>query len=107
MVPNSSITARNMSRTASSEETSAWTGKARAPLALIVSAVVLLCGALVNLGKWSETDSYKIAWAGGAFIGAIGMFYRYLKFFKHYTTEVLTTYPEMKKDKPKEDPKPA
>jgi hypothetical protein len=30
-----------------------------------------------------------------AFVGAIGMFYRYLKFFRQYSLELYTTYAEL------------
>jgi len=36
-----------------------------------------------------------LLWAIVAFVAAIGMFYRYLKFFRHYTVEVFTTYAEL------------
>jgi hypothetical protein len=71
---------------------------------LIISAIILLIGALMDVRHWSEIDNYKLAWMGAALVGAVGMFYRYLKFFKHYSTEVFVSYAELKKDKPTEAP---
>jgi hypothetical protein len=39
-------------------------------------------------------DGSKLEWAGVAFPVSIGLFYRYLKFFKHYTEEVFRNYAE-------------
>ena len=72
---------------------------------LIAAAVLLLIGALIDMGHWSEIDNRRLAWMGAALVGAVGMFYRYLKFFKHYTTEVFASYAEFNQDKPKEQPK--
>ncbi len=74
---------------------------------LIVAAVMLLAGALIDVRQWSEIDNRKLAWTGAALVGAIGMFYRYLKFFKHYTTELFISNAELNPDKPKEQPKTA
>ena len=41
-----------------------------------------------------------LLWAGMAAIASIGMFYRYLKFFRHYTMEVFQTYAELPSDTP-------
>jgi hypothetical protein len=74
-------------------------------LGLLLAAVILVAGALLDWGKsgiWSDVDNLKVAWAGAALVGAIGMFYRYLKFFRHYTIEVFNTYAELKAEKPKE-----
>jgi hypothetical protein len=68
-------------------------------LGLIISAIILWIGALIDVRRWSEIDNYKLAWAGAAVVGAVGMFYRYLKFFKHYTTEVFVSYAELKQEK--------
>jgi hypothetical protein len=48
----------------------------------------------------------RFYWALAALGVAVGMLYRYLKFFRHYTMEVFTSYAELKKDDPKEEPKP-
>jgi hypothetical protein len=76
-------------------------------LGLIIAALILLIGALIDVRHWSDTDNYKLAWAGAALVGAVGMFYRYLKFFRHYTMEVFSSYAEFKQENPKDEPKPA
>jgi hypothetical protein len=50
---------------------------------------------------WTTADIHRVWWAVAALLVAIGMLYRYLKFFKHYTQEVLTTYGELKEPEPK------
>lgn len=45
--------------------------------------------------NWLPSDTTKAMWAAVALVAAIGMLYRYLKFFKHYTQEVYTTYAEL------------
>lgn len=72
---------------------------------LIVSAILLLIGALIDVRGWTKIDEYKLAWTVAAVSGAVGMFYRYLKFFRHYTMEVLNSYAELKQEKSKEEPK--
>jgi hypothetical protein len=57
-------------------------------LALSVAAAVLIAGALFG------GDFGKLWWAAAALVGSVGMFYRYLKFFKLYTEEVFRTYAE-------------
>jgi hypothetical protein len=74
-------------------------------LGLIIAALILLLGALFDVRNWSDIDNYKLAWAGAALVGAVGMFHRYLKFFRHYTMEVFNSYAELKQEKPKEEPK--
>ncbi|MBX9681617.1 MAG: hypothetical protein K2X38_22910 [Gemmataceae bacterium] len=74
-------------------------------MGLIISAIILLIGALIHVGQWTEVDSYKLAWAGAALVGTVGMFYRYLKFFRHYTMEVFGSYAELKQDKKKDESK--
>jgi len=74
--------------------------------ALIISAIILVIGALIDVRHWEHIDNLKLAWAGGALVGGVGMFYRYLKFFRHYTMEVFNTYAELKPEKKdKEEPK--
>lgn len=75
-------------------------------MGLLISAVLLLIGALIDIKRWAEIDNLKLAWAGAALLGSVGMFYRYLKFFRHYTMEVFNSYAELKQEKPK-DWKPA
>lgn len=48
----------------------------------------------------------KVGTAVLCLVGAAGMLYRYLKFYRHYTHEVFISYPELKAtkvDEPKED----
>ena len=52
---------------------------------------------IVLLGDFvfgSVTDNEWV-WLLAAMVAAVGMLYRYLKFFKHYTMEVLMSYPEL------------
>lgn len=51
-------------------------------------SVLTLCSGLV-VGR---CNGAKLAWMAFAIIVAVGMFYRYLKFFKQYTEEVFRTY---------------
>jgi hypothetical protein len=71
-------------------------------MGLIVSAIILLIGAGADVRHWTEIDNYKLAWAGAALAGTVGMFYRYLKFFRHYTMEVFGSYAELKQEKAKQ-----
>lgn len=78
----------------------------------LIAAPILLYGACRDLRVsdghvTGPCHSDRFSWAVAALGVAVGMLYRYLKFFKHYTTEVFMTYAELKKDKPKEEPKPA
>lgn len=58
---------------------------------------------LLLYGAFREFDRHtlqgingdRLWWAGAAFVAAVGMFYRYLKFFRHYTVEVFMTYAEL------------
>lgn len=59
-------------------------------MAAFFALFILLGGFLLGYLEGKE-----IWWAVAAAVTTIGMFYRYLKFFRHYTTEVLVTYPEI------------
>jgi hypothetical protein len=63
-------------------------------MASIVAAVVLVVAVLIDWRHGSSTASAKAWWTVGAIVAAVGMFYRYLKFFRHYTVEVFLTYAE-------------
>lgn len=65
-------------------------------MASMIAAAVLLFAALrpVDWSTWTGVDKDKLAWAGVAALVAVGLFYRYLKFFKHYTEEVFRDYAE-------------
>ena len=47
-----------------------------------------------NKDRATETSTIIALWAGVTIVIAIGLFYRYLKFFKHYTEEVFRDYAE-------------
>lgn len=70
-----------------------------ASMALLIAALVLVFGAFGSFDwqAWEGLHGQKLAWAGGALAVSVGMFYRYLKFFRHYTMEVFITYPELSK----------
>jgi len=66
--------------------------------ALIVIPI-LVCGAFrnVTLNGWQLVGAPHrdlLWWAVAAGVVAVGMFYRYLKFFRQYTIEVFVTYAE-------------
>lgn len=63
-----------------------------------VSLASFLAGVfLVVAALWIHTGDRgpKLLWGGIAFATAIALFYRYLKFFKHFTEEVFRTYAEL------------
>lgn len=59
-------------------------------MAAILAFIVLLADMVFGTVRDNEW-----VWLLAAMIAAVGMFYRYLKFFKHYTMEVLVSYPEI------------
>ncbi len=65
-------------------------------MAALIAAGILL---FATFQHWSAAaiDTAKLAWAGVAIVVAIVLFYRYLKFFKHYTEEVFRDYAEPEK----------
>ena len=66
-----------------------------------MAAALLLFAGLRNV-NWSSLTGFectKLIWAGVALVVAVGLFYRYLKFFKHYTEEVVRDYAESSEDK--------
>lgn len=62
-------------------------------LALVIAAVCL--GAGLVLGT-AETGPFAGpgCWIGASMLGAVGMFYRYLKFYRQFAVELLTSYAE-------------
>jgi len=62
-------------------------------MALLLTVPLLLYRAVWGSGFGFQQG--PLLWAIVAFIAALGMFYRYLKFFRHYTMEVFTTYAEL------------
>jgi hypothetical protein len=61
-------------------------------MGMLVAAVILFAGAILHIGHRTSLDDHRLAWAIGALLGAVGMFYRYLKFFRLYTAEVFISY---------------
>lgn len=64
-------------------------------LASIVAAGILVIGFLIDWRYGRKAEPEKIWWALAALGVAIGLFYRYLKFYRHYTVEVFITYAEI------------
>src|SRR4030042_3344576 len=61
-----------------------------------ISMAALLTVPILIVGMISSGfDEYKLYWIIVAISVFIGMFYRYLKFFKHYTEEVFRSYAEL------------
>jgi hypothetical protein len=59
-------------------------------MAALLAIPILVAGMIAR-----GFDPAKLLWIFIAFATAVGMFYRYLKFFKHYTEEVFRTYAVM------------
>jgi hypothetical protein len=64
-----------------------------------MAVALLLADALLGIGILAHTadTGAQIApgwWLAILFVGAIGMFYRYLKFYRQYAVELLTSYAE-------------
>lgn len=67
---------------------------------LVAVAVIALSGAWHALVLGFTYPDWKKVGIGCLCVsGSIGMLYRYLKFYRHYTHEVLVSYPELKKAK--------
>ncbi|MCG6154189.1 hypothetical protein [Rubinisphaera margarita] len=66
-------------------------------MAALIAAVILAFAAIRNYDRAAGTgfEPAKLAWAGVSVAVAIVLFYRYLKFFKHYTQEVFRDYAEL------------
>jgi hypothetical protein len=62
-------------------------------LALAIVAPALVLGIVLGTAETGKIGPGW--WAAGAAIGAVGMFYRYLKFFRQYGVELFTTYAEL------------
>jgi len=61
-------------------------------------ALLLTVPLLLYSAWWGSDCVFRrgpLLWAIIALVAAIGMFYRYLKFFRHYAVEVFTTYAEL------------
>lgn len=57
-----------------------------------ISFVCLLATLVLIVGSWGEGNLYRLLFAVIAMVGSIGMFYRYLKFFRQYSYELFVTY---------------
>jgi hypothetical protein len=64
-------------------------------VASLLAAVVLVAGALWSWHRGRDDGAPRLYWASIAIVVAVGMLYRYLKFFRHYTVEVFITYAEL------------
>ena len=63
-------------------------------MALAISAVIFLVGAISNVVA-DDLDSPRLSLFWPTLIAlavSVGMFVRYLKFFRHYTKEVFANY---------------
>ncbi len=80
-------------------------------MAGLIAAAILVCGACRDLHfvGWppeGTVDTGCLWWAAAALAVSAGMLYRYLKFFRHYTSEVFVTYAETTEPaKPADQPK--
>jgi hypothetical protein len=61
--------------------------------ACLLAFCLLLTNGLVGAQLGLHPREYALAWAAAALIGCVGLFYRYLKFFRLYTVEVFRSYP--------------
>jgi len=64
-------------------------------MAGLLAVPILLIGSVreFNVDSWWSSIEKPQLWAAVGALGvSVGMFYRYLKFFRHYTLEVFTTY---------------
>jgi hypothetical protein len=63
-------------------------------MALLIVSPALVLGTIVGSAQTGSLVSPGW-WAAAAVIGAVGLVYRYLKFFRHYGVEVFTSYAEV------------
>jgi hypothetical protein len=61
--------------------------------ALLIVAPALVLGILLGTAETGQIGPGW--WAAAASVAAVGMFYRYLKFFRQYGVELFTTYAEL------------
>lgn len=66
-------------------------------LALLIVAPSLATGLILGTADTGPTVSPGW-WLLGSALGAIGMFYRYLKFYRQFAVELLTSYAERRRD---------
>lgn len=63
-------------------------------MSLFLCSLVLLSGWLYNRYTNSQQNPALLWWSIVSILASIGMLYRYLKFFRHYSVEVFTSYAE-------------
>lgn len=63
-------------------------------MASLIVIFILLFKMIMNMFRCIENDFSSIMWLCFAFLTAIGMFYRYLKFYRIYANEVYNSYLE-------------
>jgi hypothetical protein len=59
---------------------------------MILCVPILIAGAYLVDSPESALSRHRLLWAGAALVAAVFLFYRYLKFFRHYTVEVYRVY---------------
>jgi len=57
-----------------------------------ISFTCLLVALVIVVGSWIEGTWDKLPWFFVSIVGSVGMFYRYLKFFRQYSYELFITY---------------
>lgn len=57
-----------------------------------ISVALLFAFVILTVGSFGEGNLYRIPFAIAAFVGSVGMFYRYLKFFRQYSYELFVSY---------------
>jgi hypothetical protein len=62
-------------------------------ISTLIVAGALLAGTLLGTAKTGMLVAPGW-WAAAAFVASVGLLYRYLKFFRHYSVEVFVTYAE-------------
>jgi hypothetical protein len=72
-------------------------------MGLLISAVLLIVGALMDFHHWTPIDTRKLEWAVLALVASVGMFYRFLKFFRLYTVEVFLSFAARRQAPPAQD----
>lgn len=57
-----------------------------------ISTVLLFASIMLIATSWGEGNLHRLVFALAAMVGAVGMFYRYLKFFRQYSYELFISY---------------
>lgn len=64
-------------------------------MALLILTITFLVSFVFDWMILDNVNLSKLFLAVIAFVGAVGLFYRYLNFFRHYTVEVFTSWAEL------------